>query len=441
MSGRTVETDDIDHARGTLDPPPAGGTRAPTNVRVPRDGIEAAIFESFREALDRPPSDAELTEWSARLLRGVPVRLLRDTLESSQEHMAYRAWRRDIATIEATRLFDARWYRARYPDVDEAGLSPPHHYVAHGWREDRWPNPWFDPTWYRDAHGLSATDHPLLHFATRGVASDLRPSRNFDPVWYREVYHLDSRQSPLADFLRRRHSRAVAPSADMWPALGLPEPRLTAVADDVFLSLGEANAAEVILRDTGLFDENYYALHSGDVLATGGDMLGHYCAYGWREERQPNFYFDSRWYTATNPEVARLKVNPLVHYLLVGELEGRRPVVYFDPIWYAKTYAVPDDMSALAHFLAHRREGTVAPNEYFDPAYYAAQKNETLRPGRDPFARFLVAGLTEDVPPSPRFDLAAWRRRALGRVSRHFRHLMDPARDNPLVHYLMSTYR
>ena len=64
-----------------------------------------------------------------------------------------------------------------------------------------------------------------------------------------------------------------------------------------------------------------------------------------------------------------------------------------------------------------------------------------MRPGRDPFARFLVAGLTENFAPSPNFDLVDWRRRAMGRVSRHFRHLLDPARDNPLVHYLLTTYR
>ena len=86
-------------------------------------------------------------------------------------------------------------------------------------------------------------------------------------------------------------------------------------------------------------------------------------------------------------------------------------------------------------------KGQVSPNEFFDPAWYAARKGEPIRPGRDPFARFLVAGLTEDHAPSPKFDLVDWRRRSMGRVSRHFRHLLDPARDNPLVHYLLSTYR
>jgi hypothetical protein len=227
----------------------------------------------------------------------------------------------------------------------------------------------------------------------------------------------------------------------MWAALGILEPRLTEVADDVFLSIGDEPADYAVLRGEGVFDENYYALHSGDVLSSGTDLLRHYCEFGWREGRQPSFYFDAGWYTSTNPEVTELGVNPLAHYLLVGEAEGRRPIVFFDPVWYRETYAVPEKMAALAHFLAHRREGTVSPNMYFDPVWYAARKGETVRSGRDPFARFLVAGMTEDIPPSPHFDPAAWRRQSMGRVSRHFRHLLDPAKDNPLVHYLLSTYR
>jgi hypothetical protein len=177
------------------------------------------------------------------------------------------------------------------------------------------------------------------------------------------------------------------------------------------------------------------------VLATGVDLLRHYCEFGWKEGRQPNFYFDSHWYTATNPEVAELGVNPLAHYLLVGEPEGRRPVIYFDPVWYRESYQVPDEMAALAHFLSHRRQGKVAPNEYFDPNWYMEQKGEPIRPGRDPFARFLVGGLTEDISPSPRFDLAVYRKRHLGRVTRNFRHLLDPGRDNPLVHFLLTMYK
>ncbi len=410
-------------------------------VSAPRDGIEAAIVGVYQDVLRRQPSAGEQAEWSAKLLRGVPIRVMRTALESEIGAPPVEGNRPDVRGIEATSLFDTAWYASRYPDIAQAGMNPIEHYAAHGWREDRAPNPWFDPVWYRATYDIPPHEQPLPHYASAGEASGFRPCANFDPVWYRANYNLRANQPALADFLRRRFSRTVAPCAALWPALGLPEPHLTAVADDVFLSVGDGSAAELILRDAGVFDENYYALHSGDVLSSGQDMLTHYCAFGWTENRQPNFYFDANWYAATNPEVTRLAVNPLVHYLLAGEPEGRRPIVFFDPVWYAKANELTDDISPLAHFLAHRREGLVAPNEFFDPAWYAQRKGEQIRAGRDPFARFLVAGLTEDISPSARFDLAAWRRRSIGRVSRNFRHLMDPARDNPLVHYLLSTYR
>jgi hypothetical protein len=418
-----------------------GMSSGATPVSTPRDPIEAAVVAAFRELVDRAPTFAERSEWTGKLARGVPVRELRGLLEATPEHASLRAVSKDIRAIQDTGLFDPVWYGHRYPDVEAAGLSAIRHYAAHGAREDRWPNPWFDPVWYRVTHRLRTDENPLLHYLSVGEASGLRPSSNFDPSWYRSVYKLGPKRSPLVDFLRRRRTQTVAPSAPMWPALGLPEPSLTDVADDVFLSIGEEPAAYVVLRDQGLFDENYYALHSGDVLATGVDLLRHYCEFGWKEQRQPNFYFDSRWYAATNPEVTELGVNPLAHYLLVGEPEGRRPIVYFDPVWYREFYSVPDDLSALAHFLTHRREGKVSPNQFFDPAWYAEQKGEPIRRGRDPFARFLVAGMTEDVSPSPNFDLKDWRKRSMGRVSRNFRHLLDPGRDNPLVHYMLTTYR
>jgi len=420
----------------------APGPVLPVSARaVPRDGIEAAVFEVFQDFLDRPPSPGECAEWTGKLSRGFPIRDFRAVLEAAPEHASLRALRDKIHAIEETGLFDAVWYAHRYPDVDASGMRPVRHYAEHGAREDRSPNPWFDPRWYRATNRLDPREDALSHYVASGEAAGLRPSPNFDPSWYRATYSLDVKRSALVDFSRRRHTRTVAPSAAMWPALGLPERNLSGVADDVFLSIGDELADDLLLRGEGLFDANFYALHSADVLASGGDLLRHYCEFGWREQRQPNFYFDCRWYAATNPEVAQLSVNPLAHYLLVGEPDGRRPIVFFDPSWYRTAYDVPAEMSALAHFLAHRREGQVSPNEFFDPAWYAERKGEPIRPGRDPFARFLVAGLTEDHAPSPKFDPADWRRRSMGRVSRHFRHLLNPARDNPLAHYLLSTYR
>jgi hypothetical protein len=74
----------------------------------------------------------------------------------------------DAATVAAA--FDADFYRARNPDIDEAGLDPLQHFLSGGWREGRDPTPDFSVRAYLDANedvallGLN----PFLHWLTHG---------------------------------------------------------------------------------------------------------------------------------------------------------------------------------------------------------------------------------------------------------------------------------
>ncbi len=45
-------------------------------------------------------------------------------------------------------LVDPAWYSANHSDVTAAGIAPVGHYVADGLREGRYPNAWFDASWY-----------------------------------------------------------------------------------------------------------------------------------------------------------------------------------------------------------------------------------------------------------------------------------------------------
>jgi hypothetical protein len=88
--------------------------------------------------------------------------------------------------------------------------------------------------------------------------------------------------------------------------------------------------------------------------------------------------------------------------------------------------------------LLHRRGQRVSPTPHFDTAWYIGRVR--VGANRDPFAHFLLAGTHRDLDPGPDFDAAAYRGRVLGRPSRHFRHLLHPDRDNPLVHFLHANY-
>jgi hypothetical protein len=73
-----------------------------------------------------------------------------------------------VATVAAA--FDADFYRARNPDIEEAGLDPLQHFLTAGWREGRDPTPDFSVRAYLDANediallGLN----PFLHWLTHG---------------------------------------------------------------------------------------------------------------------------------------------------------------------------------------------------------------------------------------------------------------------------------
>jgi hypothetical protein len=72
--------------------------------------------------------------------------------------------------IEKSGLFDADWYRARYPDVE--GLDPLEHYLAHGGVEGRSPGPDFDGAWYLAAYPdvANAGVNPLVHYLRYGIS-------------------------------------------------------------------------------------------------------------------------------------------------------------------------------------------------------------------------------------------------------------------------------
>jgi hypothetical protein len=83
--------------------------------------------------------------------------LLLRRLRSGQLGDHLRAWwrlQRAARLLRASPAFDARWYRATYPDVATAGIDPASHYLRRGAAEGRAPLPIADPPLLR----LALTD-------------------------------------------------------------------------------------------------------------------------------------------------------------------------------------------------------------------------------------------------------------------------------------------
>lgn len=70
-----------------------------------------------------------------------------------------------VRLIEASPMFDARWYLERRPDVAAAGVHPALHYLRNGGPEGTDPGPDFDTRAYRREHpDLGSDVNPLLHY-------------------------------------------------------------------------------------------------------------------------------------------------------------------------------------------------------------------------------------------------------------------------------------
>lgn len=81
------------------------------------------------------------------------------------------------------------------------------------------------------------------------------------------------------------------------------------------------SAAMQIVRDSGLFDFEYYRQKNPDVVAAGVNVVEHYYAQGHRENRNPSTDFETAYYRIiAGPELG--DENPLLHYIIRGRQMG-----------------------------------------------------------------------------------------------------------------------
>ncbi|HGT6564798.1 TPA: hypothetical protein ACM31W_004677, partial [Escherichia coli] len=111
-------------------------------------------------------------------------------------------------------LFDLEYYERRYKDVSQKKLDPIRHFIRHGHKENRWPNEYFDPAYYRKAYNLEEGIIPLTHYILSPHAVLNRTSEKFDGSFYYYL-HADVRKAginPLYHYLKygKNEKRAIS---------------------------------------------------------------------------------------------------------------------------------------------------------------------------------------------------------------------------------------
>jgi glycosyltransferase involved in cell wall biosynthesis len=178
-----------------------------------------------------------------------------------------------------------------------------------------------------------------------------------------------------------------------------------------------------LLGTSGLFDPLYYVASNQDLWTDGSDPLDHFLAVGAAAQRNPNFYFHSEWYLERNPDVANCADLPIIHYLRIGESQGRPPSPFFRPDWYRRTYEVPIEENALAHYLQRRQERKFNPLPMFDLSYYINTYPDVTHLG-DPFEHFVLFGDRESRLPFEGYDIYLQRQFGMRRPFLQFVHVV-----------------
>jgi GT2 family glycosyltransferase/glycosyltransferase involved in cell wall biosynthesis len=261
----------------------------PGAARAVRDAARGAAEERALATL------ALLREVSrqAEAARRVDVR--RRSVAERARAMARRLRRPGLAKliglIRRSGAFDVGWYLSSDPAIEATGTDPILHYVLHGWREGRDPNPFFSVTRYLRANPDVASEgvEPLSHYLLHGAADGREPHPVFHGRWYLERYPdvAAAGFNPLAHFV----SHGAAERRDPHP----------------------------------LFDSAWYIGSNPDVAVAGVNPLLHYVLRGAAEGRDPHPVFSTAWYLERNSDAAHSGVNALEHYLATGRHRGALP--------------------------------------------------------------------------------------------------------------------
>ena len=76
-----------------------------------------------------------------------------------------------------------------------------------------------------------------------------------------------------------------------------------------------------LIKNSGLFDSEYYLTNNEDIKKAKVDPIKHYLKFGWKEGRNPSAKFDGNKYLNKIPDAIVSGICPLVHYIKIGKDE------------------------------------------------------------------------------------------------------------------------
>ena len=280
------------------------------------------------EAIIKPSFDAGLYASEYRDVKGDSAALL--------SHFCRCGWKEGR---NPNSDFDTVAYLTMNPDVADNGINPLLHFLLYGQGECRTTMPavfprqvaetalGYDPgDWVTlmrpfvdEAYYTASLDppfdgsfDPVAHFAYRGWLAGYNPSPHFDveTALLADPGLRDVRFNPFLLYVTTVRSYNKPPST-FAERIEVELPARTPLENDVFEQVAK------------YLDVSYYATMYPEAINRLSDAVSHYCTTGWREGKNPIYWFDTKYYLAAYKDVAAQGINPFWHYIIAGMSEGR----------------------------------------------------------------------------------------------------------------------
>ena len=274
------------------------------------------------------------------------------------------------AGLVPTRHFDAAFYVQRYPEVAQVSLQPFEHFLLHGAYEERRPNDWFDPDYYRRSVPAGASKlPPLLHYLIHGRSEGLAPSAVLAGL------KLDARNAEQLPDLYRTIAAGLGRVRQLVPqdvVDGLPElfvPAFYIRAAGLKPTTTPAEALAHFLSDgiwhglvpTPLFDVAIYRARLAgleDVPKLDHQpVFLHFLTHGRSRKIMPTHRISASFYAWRYPEFDPDWLIAFDHFARYGAREGRQPVAMFDLHWcraqLERLGSLPSELPVYLHLLIH----------------------------------------------------------------------------------------
>jgi FMN phosphatase YigB (HAD superfamily) len=225
--------------------------------------------------------------------------------------------------IELSGAFDKIYYRQQLKKLGNKKADPIPHYLQEGWKVGLDPHPCFNTAFYLESNAdvKKIGFNPFLHFVAYGYREDRYTAPGFLLTDYRarhpEVAELTI--NPLGHYTRN-YGQSLPKSLEFQ--------QITSILVDTPTSIADADLDHLLIQaeENGLFDADWYNLQYGAQRRTKRETFADYLRKSVFCTVNPSPAFDTETYHKMYSDVYHSQTSPLHHYLTSGIFEGRHVV-------------------------------------------------------------------------------------------------------------------